>query len=163
VIVVSDTSPLSSLAIVEQLSLLQQLYGKVIIPTAVATELANTEPEDSRVTAVLSLTWIETQSVTNRTLIETLQNEGKLDLGESEAIALSVELNVDELLIDERLGRREAKRLGLSIIGVLGVLVVAKGRGLISAVKPIMDDLILQAGFRVSDRLYTEVLQAAGE
>ncbi|MEQ8538365.1 MAG: DUF3368 domain-containing protein [Coleofasciculus sp. D1-CHI-01] len=162
-IVVSDTSPLSSLAIVEQLSLLQQLYGKVIIPTAVATELANTEPEDSRVTAVLSLTWIETQSVTNRTLIETLQNEGKLDLGESEAIALSVELNVDELLIDERLGRREAKRLGLSIIGVLGVLVVAKGRGLISAVKPIMDDLILQAGFRVSDRLYTEVLQAAGE
>ncbi|MFP4102670.1 DUF3368 domain-containing protein [Coleofasciculus sp.] len=124
-IVVSDTSPLSSLAIVGQLSLLQQLYGKVIIPTAVASELANTEPEDSRVTAVLSSTWIETQSVTNRTLVEMLQNEGKLDLGESEAIALSVELNVDELLIDERLGRREAKRLGLPIIGVLGVLVVA--------------------------------------
>jgi uncharacterized protein len=163
VIVVSDTSPLSSLAIVGQLSLLQQLYGKVIIPTAVASELANTEPEDSRVTAVLSSTWIETQSVTNRTLVEMLQNEGKLDLGESEAIALSVELNVDELLIDERLGRREAKRLGLPIIGVLGVLVVAKGRGLISAVKPIMDDLILQAGFRVSNRLYAEVLQAASE
>lgn len=162
-IVVSDTSPLSSLAIVGQLSLLQQLYGKVIIPTAVASELANTEPEDSRVTAVLSSTWIETQSVTNRTLVEMLQNEGKLDLGESEAIALSVELNVDELLIDERLGRREAKRLGLPIIGVLGVLVVAKGRGLISAVKPIMDDLILQAGFRVSNRLYAEVLQAASE
>lgn len=162
-IVVSDTSPLSSLAIVGQLSLLQQLYGKVIIPTAVASELANTEPEDSRVTAVLSSTWIETQSVTNRTLVEMLQNEGKLDLGESEAIALSVELNVDELLIDERLGRREAKRLGLPIIGVLGVLVVAKGRGLISAVRPIMDDLILQAGFRVSNRLYAEVLQAASE
>lgn len=56
-IVVSNTSPLSSLAIVGQLSLLQQLYGKVIIPTAIATELANTEPEDSRVTSVLSLTY----------------------------------------------------------------------------------------------------------
>jgi hypothetical protein len=74
-----------------------------------------------------------------------------------------VELNVDELLIDERLGRREAKRLGLPIIGVLGILVVAKGRGLISAVKPVLDDLILQAGFRVSDRLYTEILQVAEE
>lgn len=84
-------------------------------------------------------------------------------LGNYHCCNISVELNVDELLIDERLGRREAKRLGLPIIGVLGILVVAKGRGLISAVKPVLDDLILQAGFRVSDRLYTEILQVAEE
>lgn len=162
-IVVSDTSPLSSLAVVGHLSLLQQIYGKVIVPTAVATELAATGAEDVRVTDVLTLTWIETQQVANQTLVETLQNERQLDLGESEAIALALELNADELLIDERLGRREAKRLGLPIIGVLGVLLVAKHRGLIPAVKPVMDDLISQAGFRISDRLYADILQATGE
>jgi predicted nucleic acid-binding protein len=68
-----------------------------------------------------------------------------------------------ELLIDERLGRREAVRLGLSITGVLGVLLIAKNRGLISKVQPIIDALILQANFRISRQLYEEVLQTANE
>lgn len=67
------------------------------------------------------------------------------------------------MLIDERLGRREATRLGLPITGVLGILLVAKRRGLISAVQPVMDALMNQVGFRVSSQLYTEVLKAAGK
>jgi hypothetical protein len=67
------------------------------------------------------------------------------------------------LLIDERLGRREAVRLGLSITGVLGVLLIAKNRGLIAKVKPIMESLISQANFRISHQLYEEVLQTANE
>jgi hypothetical protein len=112
-------------------------------------------------TAVQTSTWSETQPVANLTLVTTLQN--KLIEGEAEAIALAIELNADELLIDERLGRREATRLGVLITGVLGVLLIAKQTGVIAAVKLVMDDLIVQAVFRVSNQLYADILQAAGE
>lgn len=76
---------------------------------------------------------------------------------------MALELQADDLLIDERLGRQEAVRLGLSIVGILGILVVAKQKRLIPQVKPIMDDLINQAGFRVSSQLYQRVLALAQE
>ncbi|MDB9535987.1 DUF3368 domain-containing protein [Dolichospermum planctonicum CS-1226] len=162
-IIVSDTSPLSNLAIVGYLSLLQQIYNKVIIPQAVAEELRNASDEENLIAGVLSLDWIEVVSAKNLELISVLRNNHNLDRGEAEAIALALELNADELLIDERLGRREATRLGLPITGVLGILLVAKRRGLISAVQPVMDALMNQVGFRVSSQLYAEVLKAAGE
>lgn len=162
-IVVSDTSPLSGLAIAGYLSLLQQLYRQVVIPAAVAEELKRGGQEDARISQTLSLEWIEIQQASDRALVETLQTDHNLDRGEAEAIALALELSADELLIDERLGRREAIRLGLSITGLLGVLLVAKRQGLLAAVRPVLDVLIAEAGFRVSNRLYIEVLIAAGE
>jgi predicted nucleic acid-binding protein len=162
-IVISDTSPLSSLALVGCLSLLQDIYARVIIPQAVADELTNSTDEDINIKAMLSLEWIQVQQTTNSELVVCLRDEYNLDLGEAEAIALALELKADELLIDERLGRREAVRLGLSITGVLGVLLIAKNRGLISRVKPIIDALITQASFRVSRQLYEEALRTANE
>ena len=53
------------------------------------------------------------------------------------------------LVIDERRGRAEADRLGLRITGLLGVLVEAKRKGFILAVKPMLNDLIATAAFRV--------------
>jgi len=162
-IIVSDTSPLSNLALVDGLFLLKEIYQTVIIPQAVAEELSNAESEDLRITAVLSLDWVEIRQSTNSDLVTELRNNYLLDRGEAEAIALALELKADELLIDERLGRREATRLGLSITGVLGVLLIAKRRGLIPSVQPVMDALITEAGFRVSQQLYADVLSAAGE
>lgn len=162
-IVVSDTSSLNGLAIIDYLSLLQQLYGQVLIPPAVAAELERGSQEDARIAVALSLDWIEIYQPSNQPLIEELQNQYHLDLGESEAIALALELNADELLIDERLGRREALRLGLSITGLLGILLVTKHRGWVSEIRPIIDRLINEANFRISDSLYQEVLGTAGE
>jgi uncharacterized protein len=162
-IIVSDTSPLSNLALVDGLFLLKEIYQTVVIPQAVADELSNAEGEDPRITAVLSLDWVEIRQSTNSDLITELRNDYLLDRGEAEAIALALELKAEELLIDERLGRREATRLGLSITGVLGVLLIAKRRGLIPAIRPVMDTLIAEAGFRVSQQLYVDVLSAAGE
>jgi len=162
-IIVSDTSPLNGLAIVGYLPLLEQIYGRVLIPPAVADELARGGKDDPRITTVLSVDWIEVRQPTDRQRIESLRIERNLDRGESEAIVLALEVGAEELLIDERLGRKEAIRLGLSITGLLGILLVAKRRGLVSTIRPIMDDLIRQANFRVGDRLYMEVLIAAGE
>jgi hypothetical protein len=140
-IIISDTSPLSSLALVGYLSILKDIYTNVVIPQAVANELANLTEEDIRIKAIVSLNWIQVQQAANLELVACLRNEYNLDIGEAEAIALALELKADELLIDERLGRRETVRLGLSITGILGVLLIAKNRGLVSKVKPIMESL----------------------
>ena len=82
---------------------------------------------------------------------------------QANAIALALELQADDLLIDERLGRQEALRLGIPIIGILGILLVAKQRSLIPQVQPVMDALINQAGFRISPRLYQRILSLSQE
>lgn len=160
-IVVSDTSPLCNLALINHLWLLEAIYQIVIIPTLVAEELA--AAKNPAIPAILQLDWIQTRSPTNVTIANQLQRDQGLDTGEANAIALALELNADDLLIDERLGRREARQLGLSIIGILGILVTAKQRNLIPQVQPVMDALIHQASFRVSVQLYQRVLTLANE
>ncbi len=160
-IVVSDTSALSNLALVNHLWLLESIYQTVIIPDVVASELATAS--NPTISSILQLDWIQTQSLSNLQLANQLQQDRGLDAGEASAIALALELQADDLLIDERLGRQQALQLGLSIIGILGILLVAKQRNLIPQVQPIMDDLINQAGFRVSPLLYQRILVLAQE
>lgn len=159
--IVSDTSPLSNLAIVEQLPLLQQIYSNIIIPPAVYEELLQLERIRPVIKHLLRTGWLEMRLPTNRVLVETLQRE--LDEGEAEAIALAIALNADRLLIDERLGRRVATLYGLKITGLLGLLTAAKVDGHIDLVQPVLDQLIKQAGFRVSQELYRHTLQAVNE
>lgn len=159
--IVSDTSAITNLAAVGHLNLLQQLYGNIIIPQAVYDEMVGLGYTVPGTIEVQTLPWIQTRQVINRTLVTELQTE--LDEGESEAIALAIELVADRLLIDDYAGRIAASRLGLNLTGILGVLLVAKHRELIPDVKSVMDDLITQAGFRISNQLYADVLQAAGE
>lgn len=111
----------------------------------------------------MQIDWIQTRSLRDSTLAQQLQSDRGLDPGEAHAIALAIELQADDLLIDERLGRREALQFGLSIIGILGILIVAKQRNLIPTVRPVMDALIDRAGFRVSPQLYQQVLNRSNE
>jgi predicted nucleic acid-binding protein len=160
-IIVSDTSPLCSLQLINYLWLLREIYGKVIIPDVVSDELKNATNPDIK--AICNLSWVKIQSVKDVKLAQKLQNQGGLDRGEAYAISLAIELQADELLIDERLGRREAEKLGVSIIGLLGVLIIAKKRKLIFNVQEVMDNLITVAGFRVSNALYQKVLMLSDE
>ena len=105
--------------------------------------------------------WIVSQPVQNDIVVRALQ--GELEHGEAEAITLAVELQADLMLIDERRARASAARLGLNDVGVLGVLVEAKHRALVPLLKPILDALITQAGFWVSQQLYERVLHVVGE
>jgi predicted nucleic acid-binding protein len=161
VIVVSDTSPINNLAAINQLHLLQQLYGTVIIPEAVYQELTDPSFPVAGATEVQTFDWIQTRAVSDRAIVEALSNE--LDIGEAEAIALAVEIQADQVLMDERRGRLVASRLNLRYIGILGVLVEAKSQSLISEVKPLLDDLIDQAGFWIAAPLYSSILQLVDE
>ncbi len=160
-IVVSDTSPVTNLAAIGRLDLLQKLYEKVIIPQAVYRELAHVSDGMQGTTPLQIPEWIECQAVVDRAVVTALQME--VDEGEAEAIALAMELKADFLLLDERHGRAIASRFGLRFIGLLGVVIEAKHRGYIPAVKPIVDDLMVRAGFWVSQQLYARVLQITGE
>ena len=161
-IVISDTSIITNLAAVELLNLLHQLYDRVIIPQAVYDEMVGVRDLVPGKLEVQTLAWIETKPVVEIQRLKELQ--GKLDLGEAEAIVLALELKADLLLIDERKGRKVASQLGIKkITGLLGVLLEAKRKKLIPEMKPILDSLIAQNNFRVSTRLYSRVLQAAGE
>jgi len=157
VIVVSNTSPLMNLAVIDQLKIIEQLYGKVIIPEEVSKELfaAGIHP------LIEHLLWIEKHQVKNKGLSDSLKIE--LDDGEAEAIALAIELKADLVLMDERLGRNIASRSGQKCIGIMGILMEAKHKGIIDSVKPVVDDLITKAGFWVSNGLYLKVLREAGE
>lgn len=160
-IVVSNTSPLVNLATVGQLDLLRQLYGKIIIPQAVYHEIVVVGAGQPGDIEIKTFDWIETQQANDRIVVTSLELE--LDRGEAEAIALATALKADLLLLDERKGRVVASRLGLKFVGLLGILIEAKHKGLIVEVKPIMDSLITKAGFWMSQQLYEQVLQVVRE
>jgi uncharacterized protein len=161
VIIVSDTSPINNLAAINHLHLLQQLYEKVLIPEAVYRELTDPNFLVAGATEVQTFVWIQTRPVQDRTLLEALSNE--LDIGEAEAIALALEMEAEQVLIDERRGRMVAARLNLNYTGILGILVEAKSQRLIDAVKPLLDDLINKAGFWIAEPLYKSVLRLVDE
>ena len=153
-VVVSDASPVINLASIDRLLLLRDLFGTILVPATVWSEVVAGE-------LLTRPLWIELRSPANLLLVEALQLD--VDPGEAEAIALAKEVAADLVLIDEKKGRAVAKRLGLRYLGLLGVLVEAKQRGLIDELKPILDLLIQKAGFRVSQTLYGQVLASVGE
>ncbi|MBE9057022.1 DUF3368 domain-containing protein [Sphaerospermopsis sp. LEGE 08334] len=163
-IIVSDTSPITNLAAISQLDLLQKLYTGIIIPTAVYNEMVKVNKVVPGAIEVQTLPWIKKQVVVDSQRVIFIQeNAENIDLGEAEAIILALELKADLLLMDECRGRIVASSYGLQIIGLLGVLLQAKRKNLIPSVKILMDQLIEQADFRVSNQLYTTILQSAGE
>jgi uncharacterized protein len=92
-IIISDTSPINNLAAINQLHLLQQIYGTVIIPEAVYRELTDPTFPVAGATEVQTLDWIQTRQITDRTMLELLSTE--LDPGEAEAIVLALEIGAD--------------------------------------------------------------------
>ncbi len=162
-IIVSDTSPIANLIVVGQIDLLPQLFGVIVIPEVVYQELLANGENHPVTQTVMAVSWLEVRSVSNQSQVMRLERDQRLDPGEANAIVLALELKATQLLIDERLGRTEAKRQGLRITGILGALLAAKRQGLISAIRPILDQLIGEANFRISKQLYDEVLDLAGE
>ena len=160
-IIVSDTSPINNLAAIDHLHLLHQLYGTILIAEAVYRELTDPDFPVAGGTEVQTFDWIQTRAVSDRILVKALNNE--LDIGEAEAIALAVEFQAEQVLIDERRGRLVAARFNLRYIGILGILVEAKSQGLIIEVKPLLDALVNEAGFWVAEPLRNMVLQLVNE
>jgi predicted nucleic acid-binding protein len=127
-IVVADASPINYLVLIEEIGILPKMYGRVVIPHTVREELVRASaPQLVRAWVGHPPVWLEVRSplaVPDSAL-------AKLDLGERDAIMLATELQADQLIVDDREGRREAERRAIPVIGTLGVLREAATRKLL--------------------------------
>lgn len=158
---VSNTSPLTNLAAIGQFDLLRDLYGGLLVAEAVWEELnagGRAWPGRAEVAAA---DWIERRSVQNRPLVTALRE--RLDPGEAETIALAVACQPPLVLMDEKEGRRAARRFGLKTVGVVGVLIEAKACGLVAGVGPLLERLRRDAVFFLSDRVIRDARAFCGE
>jgi uncharacterized protein len=149
--VVADASPLIAFHQIGQLPLLQALFTKVLVPPAVAREIAPSVPNQP---------WIVERSPTGPLAPQVLQ--ARLGAGESEAISLALELRADRVIVDEKAARQIAQALGLNVMGTLGLLLAAKRRGLVPSVRPLIDAL-LEKKFWINPQLVERALAAVGE
>jgi predicted nucleic acid-binding protein len=152
-IIVSDTSPLNYLVLVDYVEVLPQLFGQIIIPQAVFDELSHAK------TPAPVKKWLGTKPVWLEVRASQTQPKNKfekLDYGEREAIQIAEEIGADALLIDETDGRREAARLGFLTIGTLGVLDRAAETNLISFAEAI--DRLRKTPFREPKQIVEALL-----
>lgn len=156
--VVSNTSPILNMAIIDQLQLLRGQFDTVLIPDAVLQELRVNSglPGTGAVLEALRAGWLKVRHANDRNLIQLLRRE--IDGGEAETIALGIELSAKWVLLDERQGRKTAKSLGLNVIGLIGVILRADKAGFIPSLPDLIDRLQKQAGFRISKSLMNDIL-----
>ena len=160
-IVVADTSVILNQAFVGQEQLLTQLFGEVLIPPAVHAEFLRLSSAPGRFAGLILPAFLQTRPVS--LIPASLRGDQRLDAGEAEALALALELHADIVLMDETAGRQVALQQGLVPVGVLGLLVEGKKKGLVPAVAPILRTLVEQARFRASQSLLRETLRLASE
>lgn len=160
-IVASNTSPLTNLAAIGQFDLLHRLYGQVHIAHGVWEELNAGGKRWPGCGEVAKANWVERHVVQNQALVAALQRD--LDRGEAETIALALELDADLVLLDEKEGRHAAQRLGLRVVGVVGILLEARSNGAIDVVRSHLDALRQSAGFYLSASVYQHALSLADE
>lgn len=158
--VVTNTGPLIALAKINQLGLLQQVFATISIPPAVQRELlAKSGPEAARLDAALN-DFITVQAKPPMPAVVRIVTDN-LDVGEQEAIGLAYASQMP-LVIDERLGREAARRLGLTVTGTIGVLLEGKRRGIISEILPQLEAM-RQQGYWLSDELLDLASRLSGE
>jgi uncharacterized protein len=158
---VSDSSPLIVFAKIGRLLLLRDVFGEVLAPPSVYAEVVGAGGGRPGEAEVRAAAWIRATALGRAELADALATE--LGRGEAEVIALAVELGRRvPVLIDDRYGRRVARRHRLRVFGSAGVLVLAKDAGWIPAVRPVLDDL-RSAGLFLGEHAYHDTLAQARE
>lgn len=145
---VTNSTCLIGLERIQRLDILPQVFDPITIPPAVQSEVGISAP------------WLTIQAPQNRGIVQSLQTQ--IDEGESEAIALAMELGDVFIILDDLSARRVAQQLHLKVIGTTGMLLRAKQQGIIPKVKPILDALTT-ANFRISAALIRKALELADE
>ena len=159
-IVVSNSTALIGLAKIGKIYLLREIFSNIYIPEEVYKEVTEAGRNRPGSDAIRNAEWIETKIVEDRTQVNLLM--ASLDEGKAEVLALSKELRADLILLDEEKARKSAVIAGFEVMGLLGVLVIAKNLGLIEIISPLIEELNNKS-FRISDRVIAEALLKTGE
>jgi predicted nucleic acid-binding protein len=158
-VIVSDTSPIRYLVLIEEVYLLEKLYGHILIPDTVAKELTTERtPPAVRDWMQAPPPWVEIKP-----LVQVVHDpiSSALHPGERQAIHIALQLQADLVLMDDRAGVEDARRLGLTVTGTLGILARDADLGWINLRSSL--DRLSHTNFRAHPRLVAHLLQAHSE
>ena len=156
---VVNASPLILLGRIGRIDLLVQLAPRVVVPAGVVSELREGPSDDA------ARTWVEGLGigfVADVARVDPLVASWDLGLGESHVLTLCRVLHQAQAILDDRAARNCAASLGLACRGTLGILLLAKRKGLVTQVRPLLDALLSQ-GLRLENRLIVAALRLANE
>ncbi len=161
-LVVSNTSPLSNLAIIGRIDLLREQLGALTIPPGVWTELKRLPKAEARASLerAIQADWLRVVPLVGAVPADLALN---LDNGEAEALALALESKAELVLLDESAARLKAHQLGIAFTGVLGILRRARTTGRIPSLKIEILRLRTDAHFFVAPALEKRLLDSVGE
>ena len=148
-IIIADTSCFIILNYIDELDILNALYGTIYTTIDIAIEYGETLPD-----------WVEILSVKDKQKQHLL--EMQIDKGESSAIALALETPNCTVILDDFKARKIATYLALNYTGTIGIIIRAKLNGIIPSIKPIIEK-IKQTNFRISKELEVQALIEAKE
>ena len=157
--VIVNSTPLIILCNIGKLEILKNLYGEIVVPQAVYSEV--TVKKDSACQQIVSADWIHVEQIKNDS--DKKMYKAKLHDGEVEVMILAQENEKAELVvIDDNAAKKTAKYLGLTVTGTVGVLLKAKTSGVITEIQPILESMKLK-GFYISENIEQMILKQAGE
>jgi predicted nucleic acid-binding protein len=150
-IVISDTSPINYLVLIEHIDVLPRLFDQVIIPQAVFEELNHERtPQSVREWVSALPEWAVVRAA------EKVDSTLKLGRGEREAISLAEQLHADAILLDDWKAWKAAEARGLVVTGTLSVLEIASQQGLIDLAEAF--DRLQKTTFHVTPELLQSIL-----
>jgi predicted nucleic acid-binding protein len=159
---VCNSSVLIGLSSIQRLELLSRRFDEGIwIPEAVWREVVVAGKDRPGADAVSAARWIHRATAPTGALLNLLQAE--LDTGEAEAIALALSENIGVVLLDEQEARAVARRMNLTVVGTIGLLIWARKRGILPSLRAELDALRQRGGFHLGDQVCQEALKAIGE
>ena len=159
-IVIANSTIFIGLAKIGKLYLLQKIFSKVYITKEVHKELTLKGQNKPGSHIIKGSKWIECKAPKDKALVNLLLSN--LEKGEAEVLALAKELNADLLLLDEEKARKAAQLAGFKVMGIVGLLILAKDMGLIDAISPYIHDLE-RKNFRISQKIINEALKRSKE
>lgn len=158
-LLIADSSALVALSVMGSLTLIDQLFDRVAVPEAVYREVTTDEslPEAKQLKHYLKDKRCQLTSDSGAVLLDAYG-----DMGEIEAMYLYKQLHADRLLIDDARGRKVAQINHITVIGSIGVLLLAKQKGLLPSIKPKLD-LLIASHLYIAPALIKQALLLAGE
>ncbi len=153
-IVIFNSSPIINLSKINSLDLIKKIYKQILIPKAVYNEVVikgTNRDNIYKIEELISTQTIKIATVNNQEIIKVFAKD--LDYGESEVLALALQLNADLVVIDETDARNIADIYNLNKTGFIGILIKAQEVGYTDSVIRYLD-LAIQKGFRINSKLY---------
>lgn len=159
-IIVADTTPIITLLKIDKLSLLEKLFGKIIVPKAVFRELTQNNKFVNEADIITKNNFIEVQDVSTHDTVELFRKSTGLDAGESEALVLAEKLQADMMLLDEKKARKMASLMNIKVMGTVGILIKAYEKKIISKDEILVSVNIMKSyGRFVSESVYEELFR----